>query len=298
MPILCIMSAAMNSSLLSLEQLIRKAGDMRVLPSVARKVMEMVEQENTSGTQLADAISKDQALAAHLLKAANSALFGLPREITTVLMAINVLGFKNTRDMTIMATTRGVYKRFGITEKMLWTHSVSAAIGAKLIANEYAPLVRDDAFICGLLHDVGKVILNNECPELFGEVMMRTYNEGESSIQAEKAILGYTHTEIGSMITSKWNYPSVISNIIAHHHRDEEIRPGLEQPETLKVLACVVLSNTICKILGAGYRQPSEDLDLVNNPAFNFLEIPPEHAPALCSQLKEAFDRETSNWMS
>ena len=121
---------------MKLEELINKAGDMKVLPSVARKVMEMVEREDVSGNQLAEAISKDQALSAHLLKAANSALFGLPREITTVLMAVNVLGFKNTRDMTIMAATRGVYKRFGITEKMLWTHSVSAAIGAKTIASQ------------------------------------------------------------------------------------------------------------------------------------------------------------------
>jgi HD-like signal output (HDOD) protein len=122
----CNMSAAKNSPVLSLDELINRADGMRVLPSVARKVMEMVELDEVSSHQLADVIAKDQALAAHLLKAANSALFDLPRKITTVLLAINVLGFKNTRDMTIMATTRGVYQRFGITEKMLWTHSVSA----------------------------------------------------------------------------------------------------------------------------------------------------------------------------
>jgi len=82
---------------MKLEALINKAGDTKVLPSVARKVMEMVEREDVSGNQLAEAISKDQALSAHLLKAANSALFGLPREITTLLMAVNVLGFKNTQ---------------------------------------------------------------------------------------------------------------------------------------------------------------------------------------------------------
>ena len=185
-------------------------------------------------------------------------------------MAVNVLGFKNTRDMTIMAATRGVYKRFGITQKMLWTHSVSAAIGAKTIASQYAAFVRDDAFICGLLHDVGKVILNNECPDLFSQVMMRTYNEGESSIRAESEVFGYTHTEVGSLITAKWNYPKVISSIIHQHHRDEETRPSMEDPGTLKVLACVDLSNTICKVLGAGYREPRETLDLVDHPALTF----------------------------
>jgi HD-like signal output (HDOD) protein len=129
------MSLHMSVSVeMKLEELINKAGDMKVLPSVARKVMEMVEREDVSGNQLAEAISKDQALSAHLLKAANSALFGLPREITTVLMAVNVLGFKNTRDMTIMAATRGVYKRFGLTEKMLWTQASSLRSCATMLS--------------------------------------------------------------------------------------------------------------------------------------------------------------------
>ena len=291
------MSVSVAGQVMKLEELISKAGDMKVLPSVARKVMEMVEREDVSGNQLAEAISKDHALSAHLLKAANSALFGLPREITTVLMAVNVLGFKNTRDMTIMAATRGVYKRFGITERMLWTHSVSAAIGAKTIASQYVPFVRDDAFICGRLHDVGKVILNNECPDLFSQVVMRTYNEGESSIQAESEVFGYTHTEVGSLITAKWNYPRVISSIIHLHHRDEESRPSMEDPGTLKVLACVDLSNTICKVLGAGYRAPRETIDLVDHPALTFLDIPRETAPKLVTKLQEAFAKETAYWV-
>jgi putative nucleotidyltransferase with HDIG domain len=291
------MTVRVESQAMKLDELINKAGDMKVLPTVARKVMEMVEREDVSGNQLAEVISKDQALSAHLLKAANSALFGLPREITTVLMAVNVLGFKNTRDMTIMAATRAVYKRFGITEKMLWTHSVSAAIGAKTIASQYAAFVRDDAFICGLLHDVGKVILNNECPDLFSQVMMRTYNEGESSIRAETEVFGYTHTEVGSLITAKWNYPRVISSIIHQHHRDEESRPSVEDPGTLKVLACVDLSNTICKVLGAGYREPREALDLVDHPALTFLDIPTETAPKLVTELQEAFAKEAAHWV-
>ena len=291
------MSVRVEGQVMKLEELINKAGDMKVLPSVARKVMEMVEREDVSGNQLAEAISKDQALSAHLLKAANSALFGLPREITTVLMAVNVLGFKNTRDMTIMAATRAVYKRFGITEKMLWTHSVSAAIGAKTIASQYAPYVRDDAFICGLLHDVGKVILNNECPDLFSQVMMRTYNEGESSIRAESGVFGYTHTEVGSLITAKWNYPKVISSIVHLHHRDEESRPSMEDSGTLKVLACVDLSNTICKVLGAGYREPRETIDLVDHPALTFLDIPTETAAKLVTELQEAFAKEAAYWV-
>jgi hypothetical protein len=78
------------------------------------------------------------------------------------------------------------------------------------------------------------------------------------------------------------------------HHRDEEAHPALEDPNTLTILACVDLSNTICKILGTGYRQPRVNIDLVNHPVFNFLEIPP--ADALVEESAEAFSREAAYW--
>jgi len=124
--------------------------------------------------------------------------------------------------------------------------------------------------------------------------MIRTYNESESSIRAESEVFGYTHTEVGSLITAKWNYPRVISSITHLHHRDEESRPSMEDPGTLKVLASVDLSNTICKVLGAGYRVPRETIDLVDHPALTFLDIPRETAPKLVTKLQEAFAKETA----
>ena len=115
--------------------------------------------------------------------------------------------------------------------------------------------------------------------------------------QVMKLEEGYTHTEVGSLITAKWNYPKVISSIIHLHHRDEESRPSMEDPGTLKVLACVDLSNTICKVLGAGYREPRETIDLVDHAALTFLDIPTEKAPKLVTELQEAFAKEAAYWV-
>jgi HD-like signal output (HDOD) protein len=280
----------------TLDELFQKAGDIKVIPAVARKVIEIIGQEDVAGKQLAGIISQDPALSAHLLKAANSSLYGLPRKIETILMAINVLGLRNVRDMSLMVATRGVYKRFGITEKMLWTHAVSCAVGAKAFAVRYAPWVAEDAFICGLLHDVGKVILNNECPELFSEVMMQTYNEGVSFIRAESSIFGYTHTEIGSLVTKKWNFPNLIPEVCLQHHRDEDVWPTEDDSLLLKVLACVDLANTFCKVVGAGYRDPNKNIVLSDRPAYVYLGIAPEETPVLTEELAEAFDRNVGIW--
>jgi len=281
---------------LSLEDLVAKAGGMRAIPATARKVLDLVDSDRTTSAVLGEALSRDQALAAHILKVANSALYGCSREITTLPMAVSVLGLKTIRDQTIVSTTRGVYKRFGITEKMLWSHAVSTAIGARLIAKRCFPAMAEDAFVCGLMHDVGKVILNNECPELFAQVMMRTYNDGEPYLQAEQQVFGFTHTQVGALVTRRWNYPEIITHIAFCHHRDQEPRPALDGSGAEKILACVDQSNTICKIVGAGYRQPQPDVSLEMRPSFPLLGISAEQVPALISEVQEAFAKESAGW--
>jgi putative nucleotidyltransferase with HDIG domain len=280
----------------SLEDLVAKAGGMRAIPAAARKVLDLVDDEQASSAVLGEALSKDQALAAHVLKVANSALYGCAREITTLTMAVSVLGRKAIRNQIIVVTTRGVYRRFGITEKMLWSHAVSTAIGARLVAKKSCPAVAEDAFVCGLMHDVGKVILNNECPDLFADVMMRTYNDGEPYLQAEKQLFGYSHTQVGALVTRRWNYPAMISSVAFHHHRDEEPGPALEDAGSERILACVDLSNTICKIVGAGYREPQADVKLETRPSLQLLKVSPEQIPALIAEAQEAFAKESAGW--
>ncbi|MEW5976613.1 MAG: HDOD domain-containing protein [Acidobacteriota bacterium] len=281
----------------TLSQLIEKAGDMRVMPTVARRVMELMDDENSTSASVGEAMSKDQSLAAHILKVANSALFGLSREITNMTMAVSVLGRNNIRNAIMLLTARAAYKRFGITEKMLWTHSVTCAVAARLVADRYAREVTDDAFVCGLLHDVGKVILNNECPEQFAEVMMQTYNDDASFIEAEQRVFGFTHTEVGALVTEKWNYPSVISHSIRYHHCQEEALPEPADEVTYKVTNAVDLANSICKVLGAGYRVPKPDLPLQERPSFLSFNISVDQIENLIEGCQLAFDQEASDWL-
>lgn len=283
-------------SLRSLETVASKAGDMKAISTVARKVLDLISSDSTTSAVLGEALSKDQSLAAHILKIANSAFYNLSREITNLPMAVSVLGLRNLRDQVMVATARGSYKRFGITEKMLWTHSVASGIGSRLIARRFFPQLVEDAFICGLLHDVGKVILNNECPEEFSEVMMLTYNEGLTYVQAETQVFGYTHTQLGAMVSRNWNYPHVITETIFRHHSDEEIRPVLEDKDTQSILFCVDLSNTVCKILGIGYRDAKPDINLEEKPSAKFFNLSSQQLADLVPQIEAAYVKESAGW--
>jgi putative nucleotidyltransferase with HDIG domain len=283
-------------SLKNLETVASKAGDMKAVSTVARRVLDLISSDSTTSAILGDALSKDQSLAAHILKVANSAFYSLSREITTLPMAVSVLGLRNLRDQILVATARGAYKRFGITEKMLWTHSVASGIGSRLIARRLFPQLQEDAFICGLLHDVGKVVLNNECPEEFSEVMMLTYNEGYTYVQAEIQVFGYTHTQLGAMISRNWNYPHIITETIFRHHSDEETRPALEDKDTLRILSCVDLSNTACKILGIGYRDAKPGINLAERPSSKLFNLPTQQLADLAPQIETAYEKESAGW--
>jgi putative nucleotidyltransferase with HDIG domain len=280
----------------SLDTLVARAGDLKAMSTVAQKALDLINADRATAATLGDAVSRDQSLAAHILKVANSAFYSLSREVTTLPMAVSVLGLRNLRDQILVATARSAYKRFGITEKMLWSHSVACGLAARLLAKRYAPPLSEDAFICGLLHDMGKVVLNNECPSEFTEVMMLTYNEGYSFVRAEKEIFGYTHTQVGAMISRNWNYPPIITEVVFQHHNDEETRPPVENGDLLKLLACIDLANSACKILGIGYREPNPQISLETHPAVDLLSLPPAHLPDLVSLLHETYLRESAGW--
>jgi len=134
------------------------------LPTVVSKMIELVDNPKTSAQTLTSLISTDQALTAKILKLANSAYYGFPREIISVNLAVVVLGFNTVKDMGLSVSVLDAFKSNqdeGIFEMTkFWEHSICCAIGAKMLARTYGYRITSEAFVAGLLHDVGKVVLN------------------------------------------------------------------------------------------------------------------------------------------
>jgi putative nucleotidyltransferase with HDIG domain len=274
------------------DELVANAGDLKVLPFVARKVLELVESENSSASQLSKVIEKDQTIAVKVLKVSNSALYGLRKEVTSLQQAITLLGLNAINSLVIALSTKSLYKRFGITEQMMWDHSVGTSITAKLISSGFGAETEGIAFIGGLMHDFGKVVMNNESPEAFAEVMMRTYNEGIDSITAEEEVFGYNHTEVGSMVAEKWGFPSIHVSILRRHHLNYDKLEDIEEQSVARVIACVHLANNICKVLGIGYRSPNETILVNELPSTVFLGLTKEKMDVLVKDVVEAYEKE------
>jgi len=279
---------------LTKEKLVTKAGDLQVLPFVARKALDILNNSNCSIDDLSEIIEKDQTIAARILKISNSALYGMRQEVNSLQRAMMILGIKTMRSLILTATTKSLYKKFGITEQMMWDHSVGAGIASKLIAQDLGSEVEDIAFIGGLMHDLGKVIMNNETPELFSEAMMNIYNENIDSITAERDIYGFDHTEIGAGVVKKWKFSPILIDIIGKHHLHNCTLEDLGDDLQAKSVACVNLADNICRVQGIGYRNPDESIVLHELPSAVFLGKNKDTLDKLLPEVSETYVREKS----
>lgn len=251
---------------LSLDDLIKKAGELDMMPQVARRVLQLVADQNSNANQLAEVLEKDANITTRILKIANSAFYGLRREVKSINQAIVILGFRTLRSMVVASSSKSLHKRFGIAEQLMWDQSIGAAIGAKLIAQKMPPAVGELAFIGGLLHNVGKTIMNNECPHPFTAVMELVYNDGYSPIDAEVEVFKYSNPEVGFRIIEKWGLPVELGNLVRYQQYTkltEADRTAVKANADLeKGVACVELAAEICRFLGIGSRVKDESIKL------------------------------------
>lgn len=285
-----------DSKPLSFEELVKKAGDLQMMPQVARKVIELVSDENSTASQLATLLEKDPNITTRILKISNSAFYGLRREVKTVQQAIVILGFKSLRSMVVASSSKALHKRFGITEQLMWDHSIGTAIGAKVFAEKLPAAVGELGFVGGLLHNVGKTVMNNECPKPYMEVMKKIYNEGLPAIDAELAIFAYAHPEVGHKVTEKWGLPQELGQIIKNHHLSRlppAAREALMKEQVLKLaLACVEVATSACRILGIGYRDKKADVDLLSLEGAKLIGLKKENLDEFMKKFADLYAKE------
>jgi len=275
-----------------LETMIMSASDLPTIPVVATKVMQLIEDENVSAEELAKVVASDPAVAARVLKISNSSFYGCQRQIQTLSHAIVVLGFGTLKSLVVAASVKQVYQPYGLTEKMLWEHSFGAGLAARMIAKEIRRVSSEEAFLGGLFHDIGKIILNSMDSKRFQGVMQRCYNFGVSFEEAERQAYPYTHSEVGGLVIKKWNFPDLLMKTVLQHHTfvfdaDEELYQ--------KNLTCVVgLANLFCHKIGIGVREPDDELELAQTIPAQKLALDEEQLADLLERFSAAYDQDKS----
>ncbi|MBL8029343.1 MAG: HDOD domain-containing protein [Fibrobacteres bacterium] len=221
------------------------------LPTVVSRLMQLVDSPKSSAQTLAKLIENDQVLTARILKLANSAYYGMARQVATVSQAVVIVGFDAVKDMGLSVSVLDAFKDPGgnryFNLARFWEHTMGVAFTAKLLAKKHAPEVSSEAFTAGLLHDLGKVVINQYCHDDFMEIMSRVNDDKEDLLYAETMVLDTTHDRIGGWLANRWNMPvSIVDAIEFHHH------PYLsEKHQTLATL--IKLADVVCRRANIGY---------------------------------------------
>lgn len=192
------------------------------LPTVVTQLINLVGDPATSARDISQLISADQALTAKILKVANSAFYGFPRKIATVQLAIVVLGFETVKNLGLSVA---VLKRFHagkahplFDRQQFWEHAIGCGVAARMLARKRDRKLEGEAFVAGVLHDLGKLILIEYFPDEFGEALELAHEELLTISEAEMKVVGVTHAEIGGWLAEKWNLPESLVQAITHHH--------------------------------------------------------------------------------
>lgn len=279
--------ATMNPEL---EKTIQNAGDLPTIPVIASKVMQLLESNRASADEIAKVVASDPAVAARVLKISNSAFYGCQRQIQTLSAAIVILGFNTLKSLVVAASVKQVYKPFGLTEKMLWEHSFGAALAARIIASNTRIVNEEEAFLAGLFHDIGKIIMNSFDKNKFQTAMERCYNENLRFEEVESSIYPYTHAEVGGYVIKKWNFPEVLTNAVFHHHKPETADPHDIYLQHLS--AVVSLANLFCEKQGIGDKTPHEELNLMDSAAVKILNLDEAKVVKFLETFRETFEKD------
>ncbi len=253
----------MSNAAARFNDVVLNVNELPVLPVTTQKVLSLMSDQDVSIEKIKRLISGDPGLATKILKVANSAFYGSYRNIQNLTQAILRLGLNAVRSIVVATSMKNVYKRFGLTEKLLWEQMIGSALAANIIAKHTRLSDPEDAFLGGLLHDVGKVVLNNEFPDKFAEVMERVYNDGVPFSAAEAEVFEFSQRRLGAAVVKKWGFPENLEKLLLHFEDLDAIK---KERYFFNLVNIITLSDRMCQKFGMGWRKTSTEVDFGNLP--------------------------------
>jgi len=272
-------------------------GDIATLPEVTIKIIEIVEDPKSTARDLHQIIKNDPALSVKVLKVVNSAFYGLPGQVASVDRAIILLGLSAVKNLAIAASIARLFKGKRISAQFsaadLWRHSVAVAVAAKSIAKcSPHPVMTDEIFVAGLIHDIGTLVERQAFPDQFAEVIQRC-SEGDSPfLESERQIIGADHQAFGVGLTTKWKFPRHLRAAVGFHHNPEALSVELRNLATLLQAADV-----LCCQEGMGFCLTARH-DLLTQEMLDALSITHEQLEEVRTALKDQVDDAETTLMS
>lgn len=239
------------------EELLREDPRLVSLPEVFTRIRDVLEDPRSSVEEAVDVIGKDQALSAKLLKLVNSAFYGrtmravekrFPAKVDNLSRAVMIVGAKQLTTLALGVSVLPLFHdipRDFIDMKSFWQHGIGCGVIARTLAARLGAANEESAFVAGLLHDIGRLVMYKNLPAPSTRALLSAREDITPLVAAERAVFEWDHAYLGGLLLRKWQYPAILEKMVRYHH-------DLSEPLFIEEPAIIHFSDFIVNALGVG----------------------------------------------
>lgn len=241
-------AAAHAKSNAEYSELLAKLHDIPTLPVVAMRVNELINDPSSSSADIAEVLKKDQVLTAKILRLVNSSYYAIPGGVADVQRALAFLGFNTLAQLVLSLSVFSLFSTFDNEDFSMmefWKHALGTAVGSELLSRRLKVGRPEEVFTCGLLHDIGKLVLHEIDPDRLIQIVREARKRGSGFVDVEREWDLPGHAYLGEVIATKWGLPQVIRLAIRYHHQDVRSMDSVLS-SAKPIIQIVRLANMLC----------------------------------------------------
>jgi putative nucleotidyltransferase with HDIG domain len=227
-----------------IREAVKKVTTIATLPEVTAKIITTVEDPKSTASSLHKIVSHDPALVTRIMKVVNSAFYGLPGQIGSIERAIVLLGLNAIKNIAVAASLGQMFRGKLCDEfagKDLWTHCIAVGVAARDLAKQMKLPIADEAFLAGMIHDVGILMSLQLHPEKLRQVCDAARSSGRGFCELEQEVIGMDHQQLGAALAEQWKFPRACQMVAGYHHN-----PAALADQNRLLVTLVYAADTIC----------------------------------------------------
>ena len=268
----------------ALKERAQQVKELSTLPSVILRILEVMNNPMADARDVEKEIIEDPVITTKVLKVANSPFYGSNRDISSIAQAVVLMGFAEVQNIALSVS---IFNRFSgptrtFDRREFWEHCFTTACAADALQRRVNAQT-NDGFVAGLLHDIGRVVLDQHFPDEFQEIVSLAEAQSISLLDAERKVLGVTHCDIGYWMTENWNLPATLTDSILFHHSPFSCR------ESYVLTSIVHVADSISRAFG-GYMKKELAAPPKEDSAFRLLNLEGEKVMELADLVTQKMD--------